>query len=186
MTDIEKARQLFQEAGLAFPRIPDEFAPRLKERDEWVFSTREIQASPYDLHHYVREIERNPVADYVVLSHSGHGANSYAIQYYLVLGALRMFLHLSWGGVYSNAARDAGRIRDCFALADEIVPAAQSAGRFLPGERLTIVGASLYGSYWLLPGKTQRNQGEAPKSPADVLAEVLRWLTRRETTKAPD
>jgi hypothetical protein len=96
MTDIGKARRLFHEAGLAFPKIPDEFAPRLKERDEWLFSTREIQASPYNLHHYVREIERNPVEDYVVLSHSGHGANSYAIQYYLVQGALRMFLHLSW------------------------------------------------------------------------------------------
>jgi hypothetical protein len=76
----------------------------------------------------------------------------------------RIFLHLSWGGVYSGAERDAARIRDCFSPADAIVPAAQAAGRFLPGERPTVVGSSFYGSYWLPPGKTQRNKGEAPRA----------------------
>jgi len=32
MTDIEKARQLFRDAGLAFPTIPEELAARLKGR----------------------------------------------------------------------------------------------------------------------------------------------------------
>jgi hypothetical protein len=177
MSDIEKARQLFQEAGLAFPKIPDELAPRLKERDEWLFSTREIETSPYNLYHYVREIDRNSEEDYVVLSHSGHGANSYAIQYYLVRGPLRMFLHLSWGGVYVDAEKSTAKIRDCFSLADEVVAAAQAVGRFQPAERLTIVASDFYGSYWLPPGKTDRNKGEGFNRPVGVLAEALRWLT---------
>ena len=34
MTDLEKARQLFRKAGLAFPMIPTQLAVQLKERDQ--------------------------------------------------------------------------------------------------------------------------------------------------------
>jgi hypothetical protein len=96
MADAEEARKLFQKAGLTFPSIPEELVPRLKEQDKWLFSTREISISPYSLEHYVGEMN---VADYVILSHPGHCVNSWAIQYYLVYKALRMFLHLGWGGL---------------------------------------------------------------------------------------
>ena len=96
MTDIEKARELFRQAGLAFPTIPKQLAARLKERGEWLFSTREVKIWPYNLDDYVRESHDAP-GDYAVLCHSGHGVNSYAIQYYLVYGPLRMFvLGLGW------------------------------------------------------------------------------------------
>ena len=51
MNEIEKARQLFREAGLAFPTIPEELAVQLKERHRWLFSTRPIDVSPYNLFH---------------------------------------------------------------------------------------------------------------------------------------
>jgi hypothetical protein len=81
MSDLEKARRLFQMAGLAFPEIPKELAVRLKERGEWLFSTREIEVSPYDLQHYIDESYGTLVEDYAILSHPGHGVNSYATQY---------------------------------------------------------------------------------------------------------
>lgn len=84
MTDIEKARHLFQEAGLAFPTIPGALVAGLKEQGKWLFSTRELKMSPYNLQHYVHEVDGSHVEDYAVLCHSGHGTNSYAIQYYLV------------------------------------------------------------------------------------------------------
>jgi hypothetical protein len=118
------------------------------------------------------------VDEYVVLAHAGHGVNSYAIQYYLVQGALAMFLHLRWGGVYSDAEADAAEIRDCLSLADEIVAAVRVTERLRPGDQLKVVAATFYGSYWLPPGrKGQRNPGDNYKPPAVVLAEVLRWLT---------
>ena len=46
-----------------------------------------------------------------MLSHSGHGVNSYAIHYYLVQRPLRMFLQLGWGGVYDDAKEDAAKIQ---------------------------------------------------------------------------
>jgi len=180
VSDLEKARQLFTGEGLAFPAIPDKLAVRLKERDEWVFSTRELRMSPYNLQHYVQERNRARVGEYAVVAHSGHGVNSYAIQYYLIYGPLRMFLHLGWGGVYMDADAAASQIQECFSLADQIVPAAMTAGKLGAGKRLTIVGSDFYGSYWSAPGRRRRKErGESKdsKTPAEALAEVLHWLT---------
>ncbi len=63
MTDIEKARQLFRDAGLAFPTIPEELAEQLKEHGRWLFSTRPLGLSPYNLQHYLEEVEVSQVKD---------------------------------------------------------------------------------------------------------------------------
>jgi hypothetical protein len=139
LTDIENARHLFREAGLAFPTIPADLAARLKERDTWLFSTRDVDVSPYLLQHYIKEADEAAGEDYAILSHSGHGVNSYALQYYLVYGALRMFLHLGWGGAYMDATADAAKIGKCFLLADEIIAAGQNSEKFRAAGRLTIV-----------------------------------------------
>jgi len=181
VSDIEKARQLFRDAGLAFPTIPEELAAQLKELGPWLFSTRPIRVTPYNLEYYVHEAERIRVKDYVALCHDGHGINSYAIHYYLVHGSLRMFLQLGWGGVYTNAKAAAALIRDCFSVADQIVTEAPKVGRFLAGERLTIVGSQFYGSYWLQPGEGRRRKDADREDhlnlkPLDALTEVLGWL----------
>jgi hypothetical protein len=147
MTDHEKARRLFQTAGLAFPEIPEELAAKLKGRGEWLFSTREIEISPYNLWHYIEESDDTPVEDYAILSRSGHGVNSYAIQYYLVHGELRMFPQLGWGGVYMNAQKAAADIGCCFGLADEIVWQMSAVPRPDLSPPLMIAGSDFYGSY---------------------------------------
>jgi hypothetical protein len=211
LSDIEKARLLFQEAGLAFPTIPEELAARLKERGKWLFSTRELEMSPYNLQHFVGELdgsvleqcgpvlfERNSevtrVSDYALLCHSGHGVNSYALQYYLIYGRLALFLHLGWGGVYMDAAESAAQIRDCFALADAIVPAVEASKCLVPNSRVTIVGSDFYGSYWAIPGENRFSKAakarehtlpygapddEEDNTPVEVLTSVLHWLKSR-------
>jgi hypothetical protein len=174
MTDIEKARQLFQQAGLSFPAIPEVLAAQLKEQGKWLFSTRDLTMSPYNLQHYVHEVDERHVDDYAALAHSGHGVNSYAIQYYLVFDSLRMFLHLGWGGVYMDADADAAKIRECFLLTDQIVSAMMKTGRV--SERLTVVGSDFYGSYWEAPGESRQTEPSVSKRPAEILAEVLQWL----------
>jgi hypothetical protein len=175
MTGIEKARQLFGDAGLAFPRIPEELAVRLKELDRWVFSTRPIDMSPYNLEHFVRETGR-PADDYAVLAHSGHGVNSYAIQYYLVHGCLRLFLHLGWGGVYMDAEEEAAKIRECFSMADRLVEAAELAKKLTGNRRLTVVVSDFYGSYWLAPGQKRPRPKEGREKLTAVLKEATDWL----------
>jgi len=187
-TDIEKAKAYFCELGFDIPAIPEKFAIRLKERapplglDESarLFSTRKIEKIPYWLDHYVKEADEKLVEDYLVLSHSGHGINSYAVQYYIVDGAFRMFVHLGWGGAYHDMAKDEARIHECFPLADQIITAAQSFVKTLnAGELLTVVATDWgwpWGSYWLRPGETKSRQ-PSRVAPAVVLAEVLHWLT---------
>ena len=173
---VEKARRVFQEAGLAFPMIPDVLAVRLEEKGDWLFSTRKIDMSPYSLQHYVHEVDEVQREDYALLSHTGHGVNSYALQYYLVHDSLRIFLHLGWGGVYMNAQAAAAQIRECFSLVDEIVLAAKAVGRVATGDRLTIVASDLYGSYWSPSGEAPREKALDEKRPAAVLTEALHWL----------
>ena len=177
--EIEKARQLFREAGLPLPAIPKRLSARMKERTKWCFSTRELKVSPYNLQHYVEE-DRCVIGDYAVLCHSGHGVNSYAIQYYLVYGPLRMFLHLGWGGIYMDADAATSRVRDCFSLADEIVPAAASMGKLTAGDRLTIVASDFYGSYWFEPRENRPKIIQRSDNPAEIMADVLHWLQIRD------
>lgn len=175
MSDLDKARQLFKSSGLAFPEIPSELAAKLTQRGEWLFSTREIEVSPYDLDYYVDEPNNIGVDDYALLCHSGHGVNSYALQYYLVYGDLRMFLHLGWGGVYMDAQKTSADIAWCFGLADEIVwtmSAVPLVGLRFP---LEIVGSDFYGCHWFAPGKNIDVEA-LPNSPGQVLAEALQWL----------
>jgi hypothetical protein len=185
MTDIRKVRKLFREAGLTFPKVPVDLAPELEERDQWVFSTRLIRRSPYDLDYYVHEVQRKQVPDYALLSHSGHGINSYAIQYYLVHGSLRMFLHLAWGGVYEDNQEAAVTIRACFLKADKIVQAmVKASAGFKIGEHLTVVGSDFYGSYWFQAGASRRKRVVDRRNslnvrPLEILTEVLDWLAKR-------
>src|SRR5262249_6864016 len=154
---------------------------RLREQGKWLFATRKIEMSPYNLRHYVDE---DNAEDYVILAHSGHGANSYAIQFYLVYHALRIFLHLGWGGVYMDAKADAAKIRSCLSLAEEIMLASENGKTLfntekltlLNTETLTVVGSDFYGSYWLAPGKRRRPQGTDSNIPAQILVEALKWL----------
>jgi hypothetical protein len=175
-TDLEKARHLFEKVGLPFPTIPDELAAKLKEQGKWLFSTRELTTSPYNLHHFVYERDSTP-GSYAVLSHSGHGFDSYAIQYYLVYGPLRLFLHLGWGGAFTDSVAATSQIQECFSLADQIVPAAMADPRLASGELLSVVGSDFYGCDWSCPGQSRQLQlGRFEHEPAQVLTEVLRWL----------
>ncbi len=166
MSDIDKAEQLFRQANLSFPTIPEKLGAQLKQQGEWLFSTCELPISPYALHAYIDEGPK--VADYVILAHSGHGSNSYAIQYYIVFQGLRMFLHLGWGGVYMDAKAATSQIAECFFLADQIVLRAPK--RLAANKRLMIVVSDFYGSYWLKPDQKLREKGTFNRSPENASA----------------
>lgn len=181
MSDIEKARKLFGDAGLSFPMIPDRFAGGLREHGRWLFSTRELKMSPYNLQYYVDESE-GP-AEYVIIGQSGHGVNSYAIQYYHVSGPLRLFLHLGWGGVYMDAGTAASKVRECFSLADNIVYEVTN-GWLHDINHLLIVASDFYGSYWAVSGENHQPENLYPNDPAQVLSEALHWLKEPPPDKA--
>jgi len=178
MTDLAKAKALFRNAGLPFPFLPKKLASSLQERGKWLYSTRPIDVDPYFLGHYVDEAGAAELGDYAVLAHSGYGINSYAIQYYLAYGPLRLFLFLGWGGVYMDKQEAVATIQECFSLADRITEV--TPHKLRPGSRLTIVGSDFYGAYWSpheKRGKITRSTLSVAKTPQEVLGETLAWLT---------
>lgn len=178
MKDIIKARALFKKAGLAFPVLPKKLAEALKEKGKWLYSTRRRDGSPYFLDKYLNEDDKTKIGDYAVVSHDGYGINSYAIQYYLVYGPLRMFLFFDWGGVYGDSKKDATQIKECFGLADKITKAASKKLR--SDSQLTVVATDFYGNYWSPHDKRgtviRREDLDSDKTPQQVLGEVLDWL----------
>lgn len=176
MTDIEKAKKLFKDIGISLPTIPPSLATQMKELGEWVFATRKIEFSSYMLDAYVSESNRTDINDYAIISHTGHGTNSYAIQYYLVHGCLRIFLHLGWGGLYMDTDAEIAKVNKCFFLADKIILGVMTADHFRSNECLTIVGSDFYGSYWSTQGQNSQKKILHAKDPITVLNEVLIWI----------
>ncbi len=177
------ARELFQEAGLGFPTIPRQLASLWKKHDDWLYSTRPDRTiSPYDLGYHTSEAEGAEVEDHALLAHSGHSFNSYAIQYYLVLGPLRLFLFLGWGGVYMNPTAASALIGRCFSKADEIAVAADKCPKLRNGGRLTVVASDSYDSYWEAPGRRKSRRFDATAD--EVLVAALAWLKRHASKQA--
>ncbi|MCK5673461.1 MAG: hypothetical protein KAH95_08795, partial [Spirochaetales bacterium] len=176
MEDIDKAKELFTKAGLKFPKIPEELSVRLKEKGKWLFSTKEIDKSPYNLQHYTAEADKSQMDNYAILAHSGHGSNSYAIQYYLVYGMLEMFLHIGWGGIYMNPEKTAATIESCFSLSDKIIQKVQVSNNLKSGTKIRIVGTDFYKSYWTVSGTDGQKMKADSKDPIGVLTAALNWL----------
>lgn len=180
--EVTKAKSLLSNVGLDFPPLPPDLEPTFKQRDDWSFSTKPIAISPYCFDEYVRKGSMSRAQDSMLLSHTGHGANSYAWHYYLVSGQLRLFLQLGWRGAYMDQGETTRTVNECFVLASQILTNVQEkrdTGRLRSEHPLIIVGSEFYGSYWIPPGgKRQRNsRTEQPcVKPSVVLAEALRWL----------
>lgn len=178
--DAAHARALFEGAGLGFPAIPTDLANRLREHRPWVYATRPLGVSPYDIRAYVDEATRQRVQPYAVLAHAGHGVNSYAIHYYLVIEGLRMFVRVGWGGSYMDDDIAAANVREAFALADQVLAAAQAVapGNLAPGEALTLAATTSYGSGWWPPGsRPSRAVFDGPRlSHLDAMRAAIRWF----------
>ena len=137
--------------GIPFPFIPPEMRPAFAELSDWVYGTRPDAPWLYEIRQFVREAGTEPVADYMLLGHAGHGIQSYAIHYYVVRGPLALFLPIGWGGAYMNKDQAARDMTARFAQAKQLITAvevAQQKDCFRTEERLIISASDFYGSSW--------------------------------------
>lgn len=149
---LEEAKQLFAQEGLAFPYIPSPMSNNLEKLSEWVYGTRTDTPNPYDLFWFVTEVATQPVEDYLLFGHAGHGINSYAMHYYLVRRSLAVFLQISWGGAYTDKEQATQELASYFAQTEDIIRAVEKQGqqkRFQPNERLIVVVSDFSGSRWM-------------------------------------
>ncbi len=182
--DIAKAEKLLKGAGLIMPPIPHELGLKFRERSKGCFSTRSLRYGPYGIFFYVDEALLGTPRDYVVLAHDGHGANSYAMHYFLVRRPLQLFVQIGWGGAYSNLREDTVLVNECFALARQLVEAVEEvvrSGRLRPEDRLTVVASDFSGGFWVPPGRAQGAKGPSSRgpwpqrNPKVVLNEAIKW-----------
>jgi hypothetical protein len=142
-SSLVQARELFAAEDLPFPPLPADVGDVLREVAPNVFSTRQVDASPYNLRVYSFEIQTDPaVPNYAVVGFDGHGINSWAVHYYLVEDALALFIQLAWGGAYVDADEARRAIKGVFAWAEKLqadVRRARGDGLIPPGWRLLVV-----------------------------------------------
>jgi hypothetical protein len=149
---IAQARALFAAEELPFPPLTERFASALREESPHLFATRASEAPPYNLEVFSLEIQQDPaVPDYAVVGFDGHGTNSWAVHYYLVEGALALFVQLPWGGAYVDADEGRRTITAAFTWADKLqadVARARAQGLIPQGWRLLVVASQFAPAGW--------------------------------------
>jgi hypothetical protein len=153
------AQALFDVERLRFPPLPADMKESLRPQKRGVFATCSLADTPYDMEVYLAQIAARPdLAAYAVVGSDGRGMNSWAMHYYLVRGALALFLQLSWGGAYVDAEPARAAIADAFDWAAKLqskTRRARQAGKIPPGWRLQVAMSDFghSGWRWLAPGR---------------------------------
>lgn len=149
---LQEAQRLFAQAGIPFPFIPAEMQQDFTKIEDWVYGTRSNIPWLYEIRQYVLEVAKEPVANYLLLGHAGHGTQSWAMHYYLVRGPLALFLQIAWGGGYTDENKAVQEMSIRFTQAEELIQAvevAHSKGSFQPDERLIVQVSEFYDSFWI-------------------------------------
>ncbi len=189
-----RAKQMFAEAGLAEPPIPNRFRSRIRVEAPWCFATRTVNAMEmYFFQHYPAELLTGAPRDYIAISHAGHGANSYAINYHLVDGVIAVFAQIGWGGAYGDASESARRVNDLFRSVAQALAAVETArSRWLKSGRgrLVLIESDLRGlSSWgwldqplhheAIPARleTRSTHAHATGVRGSAIDQATNWLT---------
>jgi hypothetical protein len=148
VSPVPTAQAMFEHERLPFPWMPASLAASLQPQGRGWFATRTVEASPYEIEHFLAEIEARPgVPDYAVVGFDGHGTNSWAVHFYLVCKGLALFIQLPWGGAYLDPEPARAEIAELFGWAEALqsrVMQARAAGVMPEGMRLQ-VAASRFG-----------------------------------------
>lgn len=189
--DFARLETLLAEAGLVMPPMPEGASARLKEREEWCFSTRAFKVSPYLLQHFVRKAIDGASPDYVLVAQAGERADPDAMHYFLVRAPLQLFVQIGWGGAHVNREQSVGLVNECFASAHQLVRGIAEALRhgLLPQRgRMTVVASDLNESFWEVVAGGERAAGSLRPSrrpsrnllgPREVLSEASRWCAEK-------
>lgn len=177
------AQAAFAGEELPWPPVPAALAQRLAPRAEAVYATRSLPCGPYGIARYVDEALAQPaIPDYAVVGFDGHGTNSWAAHFFLVLPGLALFVQVPWGGVYTDAQASTRRMGELFEWSGRLIPQAQAcaqAGCIAAGERLVVVASQIVPPRWAWV------QAQAPAPPVDwhsgagMLASVETTLAQR-------
>jgi hypothetical protein len=134
---VRDIRSTFERHGLGEPPLPTSLAASLVRRDDWLWSTRELdRGALYDPFLFINEAT-TAVDDYVAIGEVGHGVNSYFLTCQAVVGPLALFVQDGWAGAYMDEADQAAALRGWFAAVVRLLALAEQ--RSMARRRLTVV-----------------------------------------------
>lgn len=99
-------RDQFSLAQLAEPVWPDGLLVPVRTASDWMLSSGH-GAPPYQLQEYVDQFVEDPTTDRLIVAHSGHGTNSWALCHYVVYERVGVFIHSAWGGAATSTDGEA-------------------------------------------------------------------------------
>jgi hypothetical protein len=197
MNDAESdvlPRALFRKRGLILAPLPEALAATLQERSRWCFSTRALPSHPFGHQHYVDEVDAafsttlEPVPDYAIIAHAGHGLNSSGILYFVVHGGLALFIKVAWGGAFMDNTVCTANANRAFALTSALVTAAARSPRLQAAatppaaapERLIVVASDLTESRWRAPHGAWEEAPPGAQGMWQAIEQATFWLQSRD------
>ena len=143
---LKEMRRVLDKANLPMPFIPEHLRHDLYAVRKWCWATRDIE--PFDMYYFDRYLVEAVVArpdDYFAFCHAGHGINSYAITYQIVVGRVALFAQVPWGGGYMDKAQQAVAVAEMLERCSEFLAGVPD----LPSGPLLLIGSSeLRGCSW--------------------------------------
>jgi hypothetical protein len=147
-----QAQALFAAEGLPFPPVPTRLASALQAQGRAWYATRAMASTPYDLEHFLFEASSQPdLPEYAVVGFDGHGTNSWAAHYYLVVKSLALFIQLPWGGAYTDpepARENIAAMIDWAAELQSRLEQADAVQRIPEGMRLEVAASHFGRAGW--------------------------------------
>lgn len=175
-TAASPAGASFAAEGLPFPPVPARLACALQAQGRGWYATRAMAATPYDLEHFLVEASSQPdLPEYAVVGFDGHGINSWAVHYYLVVKSLALFIQLPWGGAYTQpetAREDIAAMTDWAAKLQSRLEQADALHRIPEGMRLEVVASRFGRAGWRWVGGG-RDAATTPWNPPSGMLEAL-------------
>ena len=95
-------------------------------RDEWFWSTRDIDRSDLYDPGLIEQEATWPVPDYVAIAQVGHGVNSYFMTYQAVFGPVALFAQTGWGVVYMDGEEQTAELAAQFEAIAKVLDLAES------------------------------------------------------------
>lgn len=119
---LDEMQKLVTEAGLAMPPIPNHLRDSLFRVKKWCYATKAVDPlEMYRFESYLIEAVTDNPDPYFAFSHAGHGINSYAINYQVVIGRIALFVQIPWGGGYMDKERQAAAVAQVFSRCADLL-----------------------------------------------------------------
>ena len=142
--------KLFRDWGLPVPPVPERLRGSLAQVGDALFSTRSDGVTTGDVLWFVREALAEPVPDYLTVGHSGYGASSQTVFYYLVYRPLVLMIRFRWLTAYDDE-ETTGHGATVLTTAGDLIAAVDEAvaqGRLSKDESLVVVQSDFDDSSW--------------------------------------